>query len=190
MKKQILFLSLTLLLSYNCGAMEAQSEAQALEDVSRAADAHMIKTFKEHAERIQAFLDEDQEKAAEQSPYVQALKSLSKDMDKLLAAFDVAEADKAAQAVKESNYDSDSEKGLSGGSLTFYRVTKASDQVVEAAREGSIHFKKYLENTDVQNLKATCDALPACAALLNKRTNRLSALLAPLPARGGSCSLY
>lgn len=184
MKKQLLYLPLTLLLSYNCNAMEAQSEAQALEEVSQAADAHMIKTFKEHAERIQAFLDEDQEKVAEQSPHVQALKSLSKDMDKLLAAFDVAEANKAAEAAKESDYDSDSEKGLSGGSLTFYRVAKASDQVVEAAREGSIYFKQCLENN------ASFNALPACTALLNKKTNRLSALLAPLPAHGSVCSLY
>ena len=131
--------------------MEAQSEAQALEEVSQAADAHMIKTFKEHAERLQAFLDEDQEKVAIHSPHVQALKSLSKDMDKLLAAFDIADADKAAEVGKESNYDSDSERGLSSESLTFYRVAKASDQVVEAAREGSIHFKKYLENTDTKS---------------------------------------
>ena len=31
-------------------------------------------------------------------------------MDKLLAAFDVAEANKAAEAAKESDYDSDSKK--------------------------------------------------------------------------------
>ena len=37
---------------------------------------------------------------------------------------------------------------------------------------------------------ASFNALPACTALLNKKTNRLSALLAPLPAHGSVCSLY